>query len=85
MDPGESSAIALALEADDCLLIIDETLGRRKAHQFKLNVTGTIGILVVAKEKGLISSITEVIKLINQTDFRISEALIVEAKRRCDE
>ncbi len=80
LDPGESSAIALALEADDSLLIIDESLGRREAHQLKLNVTGTIGILIAAKEKGLIDSINEIIELINHTDFRISEALIIEAK-----
>jgi predicted nucleic acid-binding protein len=85
LDPGEASAIALALEKDDCLLIMDESKGRREARQLKLNVTGTIGILIVAKEKGLIKSFTEVINQISQTDFRISESLIMEAKRRCGE
>ena len=85
LDPGEASAIALALEKEDCLLIMDESKGRREAQQLKLNVTGTIGILITAKEKGIIESISNVIDKINQTDFRISEALILEAKRRCDE
>jgi predicted nucleic acid-binding protein len=85
LDPGESSAIALALESDDCLLIIDESKGRREANQLKLNVTGTLGILIVAKEKGLINSLTEVIGQINQTDFRISQSLINEAKRKSNE
>jgi predicted nucleic acid-binding protein len=39
LDPGESSAIALALESDDCLLIIDESKGRREANQLKKKVT----------------------------------------------
>ena len=85
LDPGEASAIALALEKEDCLLIMDESKGRREAQLLKLNVTGTIGILITAKEKGIIESISNVIDKINQTDFRISEALILEAKRRCDE
>jgi predicted nucleic acid-binding protein len=85
LDPGEASAIAFALEQDDCLLIMDDTKGRREARKLKLNVTGTIGILIIAKEKGLIKSFTEVINEISQTDFRISESLILEAKRRCGE
>ncbi len=85
LDPGESSAIALALESDDCLLIIDEAKGRRKARQLKLNVTGTIGILITAKEKGLVNSITVIFDQINKTDFRISESLIDEAKKNCNE
>jgi predicted nucleic acid-binding protein len=85
LDPGEASAIALALEKEDCLLIMDESKGRREAQLLKLNVTGTIGILITAKEKGIIESISNVIDKINQTDFRISEALILEAKRRCNE
>lgn len=85
LDRGEASAIALALEKDDSLLIMDEAKGRREARQLKLNVTGTIGILIVAKERGLIESFTDVINQISQTDFRISESLILEAKRRCGE
>ena len=85
LDSGEASAIALALEKEDCLLIMDESKGRREARQLKLNLTGTIGILIIAKEKGFIESISDIIDKINQTDFRISEALIIEAKRRCNE
>ena len=85
LDPGEASAIALSLEKDDCLLIIDDIKGRKEARKLNLNVTGTIGILIVAKEKGIIKSITEVFNKITKTDFRISEALILAAKHRCGE
>ena len=64
---------------------MDESKGRREARHLKLEITGTIGIFIVAKEKGLIKSFTEVIDLINKTDFRVSESLILEAKRRCGE
>jgi predicted nucleic acid-binding protein len=85
LDPGEASAIALALEKEECLLIIDEFKGRREAKQLGLNYTRTLGILIVAKEKGLINSVTEIIKEIGKTDFRINEKLINEVKRKSGE
>lgn len=85
LDPGEASAMALALEKEECLLIIDEFKGRRKAGQLGLNYTGTLGILIVAKEKGFINSISEIIKEIGTTDFRIDEKLINEIKRKSGE
>nr|MBD3621746.1 DUF3368 domain-containing protein [Sunxiuqinia sp.] len=48
----------------------------------RIKLTGTLGILIVAKEKGLIKSVTEIIEQIRRTDFRISETLIQEAKRK---
>lgn len=85
LDQGEASAIALALEKNDCLLIIDELKARREAKQLKINFTGTVGLLIVAKEKKLIQSVTKVLDEINQTDFRISKKLINEVKIRCKE
>ncbi|MDF3079005.1 MAG: hypothetical protein K0S09_2894 [Sphingobacteriaceae bacterium] len=40
LDKGEASAIALAMEKEDCLLIIDELKGRKLARQLGLNITG---------------------------------------------
>lgn len=85
VDIGEASALALALEKKDCLLIIDDNKGRREARQLGLTYTGTLGILVIAKQKGLIKSLTEIITDIQKTDFRLSDSVINDAKRRCDE
>lgn len=49
MDKGEASAIALAIELDDCLLIIDDLKGRKFANQIGLTIIGTIGVIVDAK------------------------------------
>jgi len=85
LDAGESSALALALEKKNCLLILDDIKGRREARQLKIHYTGTLGVLVIAKEKGLIKSFTNILEDIKKTNFRISDDLIKEAKRKCGE
>ena len=85
VDIGEASVLALAIEKKECLLIIDDNKGRREAKQLDLTFTGTIGILIIAREKGLIKSLSEILEKIKKTDFRISESIINDAKRRCNE
>jgi len=85
LDEGEASAIALALETKDCLLIIDELKGRREAKALGINYTGIMGILIIAKEKKIISSVSAIIEEIQKTDFRLSSELIEETKRKSGE
>jgi predicted nucleic acid-binding protein len=75
VDSGEASAIALAIELQNCLLIIDDLKGRKLAQQLGLTITGTIGVLVDAKLSGIISSIKPILTKIRATDFRITDAL----------
>lgn len=75
VDKGEASAIALALEQQDCLLIIDELKGRRLARQLGLTITGTLGVLAEAKRSGHIALLKPVLNKVKQTDFRLSEQL----------
>src|SRR5512135_2035763 len=51
---GETAAISLARERHAELLVIDETKGRKAAGDRGLMVTGTIGVLEVAAERGLV-------------------------------
>jgi len=85
LDKGEASAIALALEIKDCLLIIDELKGRREAKNLGISYTGIMGILIIAKEKNIINSVSAIIDDIQKTDFRLSQKLIEETKRRSGE
>ncbi len=74
IDIGEASVLALAMEKKNCLLIIDDNKNRREAKQLGLKYTGTLGILVIAKQKGLIKSLTEIIEDIRRTNFRLSDS-----------
>ncbi len=72
IDKGEASAIALAVEYGDCLLIIDDLKGRKYAQNLGLQIIGTIGIIVDAKLLGIIPSIKPLLEKIKRTNFRIS-------------
>ena len=76
LDKGEASSIALALEIENTILIIDEIKGRKIAQSFDIEIIGTIGVLLVANEKGLIKDIISVILTLVNRGFRISDKLI---------
>jgi predicted nucleic acid-binding protein len=75
LDRGEASAIALAVEQPDCLLIIDDAKARKYAQHLSLKVTGTLGVIILAKQKGIIASVKPILKKVRETDFRITEEL----------
>lgn len=76
VDLGEASAIALARESINSILIIDDLKARKLAAQLNLRFTGTVGVLITARQKKLIQSLRPYFELIRSTDFRISPALL---------
>ena len=76
VDKGEASAIALAIEFIDCILIVDDYKARRVAANLGIKITGTIGIIIKAKLNGIIPSIKPFFEKIKKTDFRLSEEII---------
>lgn len=75
VDAGEASAIALALEESNPLLILDDLKARKLAANLNLNFTCTLGILVDAKLSGHLSSIRPVITKIKTTNFHLPREL----------
>ena len=76
---------AMAIELDDCLLIIDELKGRKFANQIGLTIIGTIGVIVDAKLAGIITSVKPILTKIKSTNFRITEQLEVIILKRSGE
>ena len=78
LDPGEASSIALALEHPGCQIIIDEKKGRRMALALGLDVTGTLGILMKAADRGLIERDVNLVAKLDRFGFRLTEDLKTE-------
>ncbi len=85
IDDGEMTAIALAMDYADSVLIIDDLKARRVAEKFGLLVKGTIGVIVEAKLRGHISSIKPILEKINKTNFRITSAVYQNALKEAGE
>jgi predicted nucleic acid-binding protein len=76
VDIGEASAIALAMELSSPLLILDDLKGRKLASQLNLKYTGTLGVLILARQKGIIPLLKPYFEKIKETDFRIAPDLL---------
>lgn len=57
MDYGESESVVLYRELNANYLLIDDKKARRIAENFGVNCIGTIGLLSVAKDKGLVEEL----------------------------
>ncbi|CAN5771423.1 hypothetical protein BH20ACI4_BH20ACI4_19570 [soil metagenome] len=61
MDEGEAQAIALALEINCDLLLMDERIGTTIARREGLQTIGLVGVLIKAKEVGIIKEVREIL------------------------
>jgi predicted nucleic acid-binding protein len=78
LDLGERAAIALAGAMHADLLLIDEAAGRAEAKRRSLRVTGTLGVLRAAAERGLVNG-PELVARLKATNFYADEALLKSA------
>lgn len=85
VDEGEASAIALASEIKCDYIVLDDMSARKFAQKLGLNVIGTIGILLMAKQQNAIPALKPYLHAIQQTNFRLSPALIDQFLKKAGE
>ncbi len=79
---GEKQVIELAYKNKDrAVLLIDDKAGRNAAKKMNIHVSGTIGLLVIAKNKKLIENISVILKLMREKGYWFSDEIIETAKR----
>ncbi len=78
IDAGEASAIAVAIEYG-CGVLMDDKAGRRMAMNADVPVIGTVGVLVLAKRKGLVPLVKPLLKSLATSGYFLSEEIIIAA------
>jgi predicted nucleic acid-binding protein len=76
LDLGEASVIQLELNEDIVNVCIDEDVGRRIARLNNLKVTGSVGVLIRAKNEGFSFSMREAIQKMKQQGVWLSDSVI---------
>jgi predicted nucleic acid-binding protein len=82
---GESEAIALAEEIGASQLLIDEKAARKVAMVRKLPLIGTVGILLLAKRRGLLDSVKDILDEMQVKGTRISDRLYLQVLTLAEE
>lgn len=73
---GEREAIALALELNASLLLLDDLPARHLAQELGIKILGSAGVLVTAKEKGVIELVGPLLREMQEYDFRVSQKVV---------
>ena len=84
VDDGEAEAIALAYEHHS-LLILDDRQARSVAQRLTIPIIGTIGVLLLAKQAGILASVGSILIELESASFYVSDALKREALRLAGE
>lgn len=76
LDRGEAEVISLALEKRAKLVLIDELTGRKVAESLQLKVTGSVGLLIRAKELGEIAAVKPLLETMREAGMYFSQRFI---------
>jgi predicted nucleic acid-binding protein len=73
LDPGEAEVLVLAEEVKADWVLLDESKARLAAKLLKLKFMGTVGLLLLAKQMGEITTIRPLLDELKSKDFYLSQ------------
>ena len=82
---GESAVLSFALKNPHYWAVIDDREARRCAVALGCRHTGTVGIIVLAKKRGIIKSVREALMKLRSAGLWLSESFITEICRTSGE
>lgn len=85
LGPGEREALALAMQTEGALLLTDDLSARRQARRLGIRFTGTLGVLLRAKERGHVGALAPILGELRSRGFRLSERTRCEVLRLAGE
>ncbi len=82
---GESAVLSFALKNPEYFAVMDDREARRCAITLQCHCIGTLGIVLLAKKRGVISSVRETLWKIQNAGLWISKTLVNEICRSVGE
>ena len=76
---GETAVLAYCLANPGWTAVLDDRAARRFASVYQVTIIGTLGIILLARRRGLVSSAGTVIRRLQQSGFRIDDRIVREA------
>jgi predicted nucleic acid-binding protein len=76
---GESAVLAYALANYESTAVLDDGAARRYARSYGIPIKGTLGIVLLAKQRGLIPSAASLLMVIRDNGFWLKDSVIAEA------
>jgi predicted nucleic acid-binding protein len=73
---GEAESLVLAQEIRNCILFVDDLRARKMAQEASIVTMGVAGFLLAAKQKGFLSELRPLFKMLRERGFRLSNILI---------
>ena len=73
---GESEVLTLAMQKEEAVVVLDDLQARKCAALFQIPLTGSLGLLVMAKRTGHINAVKPEIEKLSKVGLRIDSAML---------
>lgn len=77
--------MSLALSTSNCAAIVDDRAARRCGQVLGISTIGTGGLLIIAKRRGLIDSVSNGIEALTDAGLWLSDNLVSLLKQQAGE
>jgi uncharacterized protein len=85
IDDGEIAVLSIALSTPGATVVLDDRAARLEARRLGIPMTGTLRLLLDAKEFGMIPSVQATLDRLRDYGMRLSDAIIREVLRQAGE
>jgi predicted nucleic acid-binding protein len=76
LDLGEASVIAVALAQAGSVVVLDDLAARQCAHALNIPIEGTLGLLLVVKQVGLVAAVRPVLEHLRQAGMYMTDPFL---------
>jgi predicted nucleic acid-binding protein len=79
---GETAVLSLAASEPNWIAILDDAAARKCARSFSIEIKGTLAVVIMARQRGLVLSAADLIRALQNVGYRIDNRLVREVLDR---